>query len=410
MIGVERLSGLREAVEQATLRVAGISVSKAQLAASRGLRTRLRLPVDDALAGVGEFAVSRLEAEVAISAALEAAHTSHLSCLRAVAGRRYALGAIHHVLGSPLPRIDWNSCVGNDDEGLNALFESSGGFDDAWRAAAATLKQRLAIALFVDEERNVGHSISKVARERHLDFFLRDSGSICSDHCIVGDVLSYYARIAACEAATFGLASADLKDVPALRSARKACEKLARRRRRRENALEGRSTSIARRWIFQPGDEAICVALSDDDGRDRRCVIVSRTGALASGEVVWRIASDGISDQSIVASLLKKDLAALNAGATIDAREKALAAAEVTLAVRTRAEQRRVLAEARAALGPAPAGNRRRLAGVHVRGRGQFPGERRRPPTRPGVRRRGHPGAQRADEALARESRRGRET
>ena len=241
-------------------------------------------------------------------------------------------------------------------EGLSALFENSGGFDDAWRAAATTLKQRLAIALFVDEERNVGPSISKIARERHLDFFLRDSGSICSDHCIVGDLLSYYARIAACEAATFGLASADLQDVPALRSARKACEKLARRRRRRENALEGRSTSIARRWIFQPGDEAICVALSDDDGRDRRCVIVSRTGALASGEVVWRIASDGISDQSIVASLLKKDLAALNAGATIEAREKALAAAEVTLAVRTRAEQRRVLAEARAALGPAPPG------------------------------------------------------
>ena len=207
-------------------------------------------------------------------------------------------------------------------------------------------------APFVDEERNVGPSISKIARERHLDFFLRDSGSICSDHCLVGDALSYYAMIAACEARRIKLTSADLQDVPALRSARKACEKLARRRRRRENALEGRSTSIARRWIFQPGDEAICVALSDDDGRDRRCVIVSRTGALASGEVVWRIASDGISDQSIVASLLKKDLAALNAGATIEAREKALAAAEVTLAVRTRAEQRRVLAEARAALGP----------------------------------------------------------
>ena len=85
VVGVERLSGLRNAVEQAMLRVAGISVSKAQLAASRGLRTRLRLPVDDALAVVGEFAVSRLEAEVAVSAALEAAHTSHLSCLRAVA-------------------------------------------------------------------------------------------------------------------------------------------------------------------------------------------------------------------------------------------------------------------------------------------------------------------------------------
>ena len=63
-----------------------------------------------------------------------------------------------------------------------------------------TLKQRLAIALFVDEERNVGPSISKIARERHLDFFLRDSGSICSDHCLVGDALSYYAMIAACEA------------------------------------------------------------------------------------------------------------------------------------------------------------------------------------------------------------------
>ena len=123
VIGVERLSGLRNAVEQAMLRVAGISVSKAQLAASRGLRTRLRLPVDDALAVVGEFAISRLEAEVAVSAALAAAHTSHLSSLRAVAGRRYALGAIHHVLGSPLPRVDWRSCVGNDEEGLAALFE-----------------------------------------------------------------------------------------------------------------------------------------------------------------------------------------------------------------------------------------------------------------------------------------------
>ena len=151
-------------------------VSKAQLAASRGLRTRLRLPVDDALTGVG--GVSRLEAEVAVSAALEAAHTSHLSCLRAVSGRRYALGAIHHVLGSPLPRIDWNSCVGNDDEGLNALFESSGGFDDAWRAAAATLKQRLAIALFVDEERG-GHSISKRAGAAP-GLLPRDSGSIFS--------------------------------------------------------------------------------------------------------------------------------------------------------------------------------------------------------------------------------------
>ena len=48
---------------------------------------------------------------MAIAAALEAAHTSHLSCLRAVAKRRYALGAIHHV---PLPAeasgLDLRSC------------------------------------------------------------------------------------------------------------------------------------------------------------------------------------------------------------------------------------------------------------------------------------------------------------
>ena len=361
-----QIPALKTALLSARMKADHVIKLRAQLEATRGLRMWSRLPIDDALDVVGEFAISRLKAEVAISEALEAAHTSHISCLRAVSGRRYALGAIHDVLGAPLPRVDWRSCIGNDDT-LAAPFGSSGGFDDAWRAAAATLKQRLAIALFVEEERGALRDKWRLgdrgdtwqpaarARERHLDQFLESPVSIGADPRVLADALSYDAAAAAREAA-IEMLSADLRGVPRLRAARRACGKLARRRRGRENALEGRITSIARRWIFQPGDEAIWSAVSPD-GRDRRCVIVSRSGVLpTTGVVIWRVASDGISDHSIVATLLKKDLALLNAGATIEARKQALATAETTLAVRTRAEQRRVLGEARTALGPAPPG------------------------------------------------------
>ena len=45
-----------------------------------------------------------------------------------------------------------------------------------------------------------------------------------------------------------------------------------------------------------------------DDGRDRRCVIVSRTGVVASGEVVWRVASDGIPPSLVKSAFLRNSV------------------------------------------------------------------------------------------------------
>ena len=81
----------------------------------------------------------------------------------------------------------------------------------------------------------------------------------------------------------------------------------------------------------------------------------------------WTIASDSRRDITLISTVLKKDLAQLNAGQDIETREKALLVAETQLAARTRAEQRRIIAEARAALGPARWDRCRRLAGHGVR-------------------------------------------
>ena len=216
--------------------------------------------------------------------------------------------------------------------------------------------------------------------ERHLDFFLRDSGSICSDHCFAGDALSYYGA-AGGRARIFELASADLRGMFQRCGRRGRHARCQRRRRRRENALEGRSTSIARRWIFQPGDEAICGPV-----RRRRPRPALRHREPHGRARVRRGVLDGRlrrhRDITLISTVLKKDLAALNAGETIEAREKAPCWSEVTLAVRTRAEQRRIIAEAgarRSGRTPGTAAVDWRACGV--RGGGDFGGERRRVPT-----------------------------
>ena len=94
-------------------------------ASERALR-----PFDGALLGPCLWApgVERLRAELAVSQALEAASSSHLTCLRVVGARSYALGAICAVLGTPRPRVVWSACVGAADD-LSAFFEGNGGFD-----------------------------------------------------------------------------------------------------------------------------------------------------------------------------------------------------------------------------------------------------------------------------------------
>ena len=79
---------------------------------------------------------------------------------------------------------------------------------------------------------------------------------------------------------------------------------------------------------------------------------MSRAGATGSGVACWTVASDSRRDITLISTVLKKDLAQLNAGQDIETREKALLVAETQLAARRRAEQRRIIGEARTALGP----------------------------------------------------------
>ena len=78
----------------------------------------------------------------------------------------------------------------------------------------------------------------------------------------------------------------------------------------------------------------------------------SGSGATGSGVACWTVASDSRRDITLISTVLKKDLAQLNAGQDIETREKALLVAETQLAARRRAEQRRIIDEARTALGP----------------------------------------------------------
>ena len=167
------------------------------------------------------------------------------------------------------------------------------------------------------------------------------------DLWIEGDRLSSYAAAAAVEAA-YGTLAVDLRDVPALSAARKASEVLARRRRRSEAALRGRSAVIARKWVLRAGDEAVWVSPGEPD---RRCVILARSPSRTTTTPRWKILADNIGETQIFSTSLRMDLAFLNEGKDLDAREKALMTAERTVAARSRAEQRQALREARDTLG-----------------------------------------------------------
>ena len=165
---------LKAKIDDARDAVQAVVDDQSALERSRGLRTRMLRPFDGALLGPCIWApgVERLRAELAVSQALEAASSSHLMCLRAVSARRYALGAICAVLGTPRPRVVWSACVGAADD-LCALFEGNGGFDAAWTAAAEDLKERLETAVFIDDvqsgdDREDWPEASQV-RDLHLD-------------------------------------------------------------------------------------------------------------------------------------------------------------------------------------------------------------------------------------------------
>ena len=96
--------------------------------------------------------------------------------------------------------------------------------------------------------------------------------------------MSYYAAAVAREVATLGSLSVDLRDEVGLRAARKACEAIVRGRQRRENALAGRSEAIEKGWVFQPGDEAICVAT----GRRARPALRHRVARRGDRLAAWR--------------------------------------------------------------------------------------------------------------------------
>ena len=87
---------LKAKIDDARFAVQAVVDDQSALERSCGLRTRMLRPFDGALLGPCLWApgVERLRAELAVSQALEAASSSHLTCLRALAARRCALGAI----------------------------------------------------------------------------------------------------------------------------------------------------------------------------------------------------------------------------------------------------------------------------------------------------------------------------
>ena len=345
----ENFPALTTAVAQARTAVTRITGLQKQLEGSRRMRALIKRPIDEGLLGscLFERGVARLEAEVAAGSALLDAADEHLDAIETVGARRYALGAICEVLGKPKPRVDWRACWDTTDD-LSSLFREDETFDSAWRAAAGELEGRVAMAVVVDEEADPDHWSPGVRAISHLDDRYLNEGldfDEDGDLWVEGDRLSSYAAAAAVEAAS-GTLAADLRDAPALTAARKASEVLARRRRAREAALKGRSTVIARKWPWRVGDEAVWLSNS---GVERRCVILARTSPTSTSR--WRILADHVGETNLNSTSLRMDLAFLNEGKDLDAREKALATAERTIAARSRAEQRQALRDARTTLG-----------------------------------------------------------
>ena len=74
--------------------------------------------------------------------------------------------------------------------------------------------------------------------------------------------------------------------------------------------------AIEKGWVFQPGDGDLGPA----GRRARPACIVSRAGATGSGVACWTVASDSRRDITLISTVLKKDLAQLNAGQDIERR------------------------------------------------------------------------------------------
>ena len=258
----------------------------------------------------------------------------HLTCIRVVGARRYALGALHNVLGKPMPRVIWSSARRRrrSERIIWRIWIDGPG----WGSSISTRPREPSFITEVHEDEGP----ATLARDSHLENnflytkleFDGEADELCGD----GDRLAAYAAAAAQEEAK-GVLLADLRDEKGLRAVEKEAEAIMTRRERREAMLDGRTAALKRHWIFRAGDEATWI-----QGSSRRnCVIVSVSGATG----VYRILTDNAAETTVYRSDLATRVVTYIGSQ--DEREVAIAGWERTLAARRRAKQRQLLRDAR---------------------------------------------------------------